>query len=219
MKLTYALFLVTFFGHPFIAGVLIAYFGDASYYKGNARIRKCIALSIPFFLLYDAACYFGYTFSGDYADYIAFSLQYLAICLFIESIKRSRKIGLEIVRIGGYLLMACGALIGLIGIVSALPLTNGCFDKEFVLKTDKHNYMLRRYSDYELAPSVIRYTFSLYRQYGPLPIEKLVNESKGEDQAVDMPLDPEVRIIDSANNRHYLFIKTVTDTATITAIE
>ncbi len=219
MKFTYFLFLLTFWGYPIIAGVVISYFGDANFSQGNARIRKYIAVSIPFFLLFDAACYSGYSFSGDYADYFIFSLQYFVICLLVEGIKHSRNIWLEVLRIGGYLILVSGALIGLFGMLTALPLTNGYCDKEFRLKSHNHTYVLRRYSDFELAPSAIFYTFSLYRKFGFLPIEKFVRENKGADQAVDQPLEPIIRIIDSSKNRQYLYVKPETDTAIITEIE
>ena len=111
MDTTYIIFLLTFLLFPIIAVVTYQYIQFE-------RISKFIKVVIAFFLLYNFLFLFGFSFKGDYADYLIFSIEFLILCL-VLCLKPKNAFNKSFIIIGRIAIIF-GFVAGLVGIAKII---------------------------------------------------------------------------------------------------
>lgn len=180
MNFPYILLLITFLGYP-IAG----YFLPRGAIVRHKRLLFGVFL---FFAAYDLFRVAGFSFAGDYADYIVLSLEYMLFCMMVWWLLKSGKTGMKVAGIIGALVIVPVFLAGLIGIVFFIPLTQDMVtDRVYNYKGgDGHNYETRRFSFGFATLDNTRYTFDTYRKFSFLPIEKHIDTSTFFDNKTNL---------------------------------
>ena len=114
--------------------------------------------------------------SGDYADYIVFSLEFLFLSIVVPLLHYSPNNISKVVRTISTIILIIGFVQTLIGSM-VIPILVQDYSADKVLNFDsgKKKYQTRRYSFGFATLIDTRYTFKTYRKYS-LPIEKLINE-------------------------------------------
>lgn len=134
----------------------------------------------------------GYSLSGDYADYILLSLEYLFVFIVIMIYRKC------FTNVFSKILGLVMYTVWVVGIIVALPQMTFLstadmeytFDGSFEFKSNGKRYETRRYDfSFETMESP-QYTFRTYRELDFVPIEKIIDESalntiKGFDGVAD----------------------------------
>jgi hypothetical protein len=200
MNFTFTLLLFTFIGHLIITGLLTRYIR-------RETILKWLKAPALFFLIYDCSFYLGYSFRGDYIDYILFSLEYLCFCLLIASSSVSKNIFVKILRISGYFITISVVILSvtfgfIITVVMAQELD--CVNKScFNYGTQK--YEVRRFESGFVTQLEIKQVYDTYQVFGLFPFEKRIDRTILYDLETDGPFS----IVDSSNARRYLILQFV----------
>jgi len=172
------------------------------------KVSKLIKAVIGFLLLYDILFLFSFSFKGDFADYLIFSIEYLILCFAI--CLKSKETYAKLLRIAARTAVVIGFVIGLIGIfIFPVIAQNYKWDKTFHFVSNGKAYETRRYSFGFVTFANTRYTFETFRQYPFLPIEKKIDKTDFFDTKTNVSIDEDklqinVQII---NNKEIIFFK------------
>ena len=186
MDTTYYLFLMTFLLFPIIAIVVYQFIQFDN-------VSKFIKAVIALLLLYDILFLFGFSFKGDFADYLIFSIEYLILCFAL--CLKSKVTYAKVLRILARTVIIIGLVIGLIGIFIFPVITQDykC-DKTFHFISSDKAYQTRRYSFGFATLESTRYTFVTFRQYSFLPIEKKIDRTDFFDTKTNLNIDDKLSI-------------------------
>lgn len=141
------------------------------------KILPFIKLTYLFLLIYFVLNLFNYSFSGDYPDYIMYSLAYFMFCLAVFNISNlSKSIFSILFRVFGWVVISVFLIIGFVGIVLFIPAAHEFHsDKQFRFKSNNNSYESRRYNFGFATLNDIKYTFTTYKKFEFLPFEKEID--------------------------------------------
>ena len=155
---------------------------------------------------------FGYSLKGDYVDYFVFSLEYLAFCVTVVLLFKSTNIYAKIFRVFGTIAISFGFIIGLIGILMFIAISQDYeADKFFYFESNSKTYETRRYSFDFATLANTRYTFKTYRTFKYLPIEKKIDTTDFFDDKTDLQIDEndlKISLFNADNKQQILFKST-----------
>jgi hypothetical protein len=205
MDTTYYLLLLTFLAYP-IVGLILSRFITLD------KISNLIKPTILLFLIYNVFFAIGYSLKGDYADYIIFSIEYLAFCFATCLSFKIKNTYVKAFRVVGTIVISFGFIIGLIGIFMFIPISQDFeSDKIFHFISNDKTYETRRYSFGFATLSDTRYTFKTFRVYKYLPFEKKIDKTNFFDTKTDLLIYEDalkISIIDSGDRKQIRFIST-----------
>ena len=152
------------------------------------KISKFGKAFISCLLLYDILFLFGFSFKGDFTDYLIFSIEYLTFCFAL--CLKSKKAYANLLRFLARTVIVIGFVIGLIGIF-IFPVIGQDYkcDKKYHFVSNNKFYETRRYSYGFVTAANTRYTFVTFRQYSFLPIEKKIDKTDIFDTKTNLNVD------------------------------
>ena len=201
MDTTYYFFLMTFLLFPIIPIVVYQFIQFD-------KVSKFVKAVILFLLLYDILFLFGFSFKGDFTDYLIFSIEYLTFCFAL--CLKSKKTYANLLRFLARTFIVIGFVIGLIGIfIFPVIAQDYKCDKKYQFVSNGKGYETRRYSYSFVTAANTRYTFETFLQYPFLPIEKKIDktdffDTKSNVNLYEDRLQINVQII---NNKEKIFFK------------
>lgn len=141
------------------------------------RYKNIFRIWVGVFLLHNLLFFIGFSFYGDYIDYLIFAVEYFAFCLLMFSISTDRLYA-KVLRILGIIGISFGGLIGLVGILLFIVVSQDYeSDKKFRFQCYDDRYEVRRYSFGFATLDDTRYTFETYKTYRYLPIEHKIDKT------------------------------------------
>jgi|GEM_PF-1643527 len=198
---SYLLSEITLLGFPLIGG-LLCHFVEPKFITRFIKIIFIVLLPIDLLYL------FNISLSGDYSDYIVYSLHYLLICFWVINKKDNKRLAIKIGNITGIITLIIGSVVGVIGFMMFIIISqNWETDRQFYFNQNGHLYEVRRYTAGFVTWSNTEYTFETYRKYLCIPVEKKLDVSNFFDDQTNLNVagDMTFHFVDSLGKRYLVF--------------
>jgi hypothetical protein len=202
MGFPYYLLLIAFVGYPIISLILVEFLSPALIIRG-------LKFLLPIFLLYNIFRLSGWSFTGDYFDYLLCSFEYLAFSVVVCLAARNKIKFPRAVRIFGLISFLLGFALGLSGIILFVVVSKEIeADRKFKFNSGEHEYQTRRYSSGFATFSNTKYIFKTYKPGKLAFLEKKIDETVFYDDETELKIGEDnlkIRLIETQDPRKIIF--------------